>query len=332
MDLKNSQPFIFLLCGERSGSNFITKLMNNHSEICGPSTKHLINPVARNYFRYQPLESNNQWHSLIDDVLNLYKVKFSVWNTEFTKEELLNAVEYGDVAGLLAYIFNKEVQVNGKKFCFIKEIKTYEFYPFLKKHFANSKYIHLVRDPRDTALSWRKSLIHKGGVIQAARQWKVDQQQFIKIVELEKSPKFLPSFRYEDLVSNTEEVLTSILNSINLKFEKNMLIMDQDSLTNKNAESQKAWENLSKPVMIDNYNKFEKELTSNEIRYIESICYFEMKYLGYEPVSNWEDLKQTTSLEIESYHKHEIAKISYEPVKGVMENMIAKQRFYQHIV
>lgn len=332
MDLDNCKPFVFLLCGERSGSNFITKLMNNHSEICGPSTKHLINPVARNYFRYQPLESKNQWHSLIDDVLNLYSVEFSVWNAEITREELLNAVEYGDVAGLLAYIFNKEVQVNGKKFCFIKEIKTYEFYPFLKKHFANSKFIHLVRDPRDTALSWRKSYIHKGGLIQAARQWKEDQQQFIKIAQLEKSPNSVTSFRYEDLVSNTEKVLTSVLNSIDLEFEKNMLIMDQDSLTKKNAESQKAWENLSKPVMTDNYNKFEKELTSKEIRLIECICYFEMKFLGYEPISSWEELKQITPSVIESYHKQEIAELPYEPIKGVMENMIAKQRFYQHTV
>lgn len=31
--------YTFLMCSERSGSNFITKLMNNHSQICGPSTK-----------------------------------------------------------------------------------------------------------------------------------------------------------------------------------------------------------------------------------------------------------------------------------------------------
>ena len=124
MDLKKKNNFIFLLCSERSGSNFITKLMNNHSKICGPSTKHIINPVARNYFRYQPLSQSEQWESLIDDVLSLFNVEFSIWKSKFTKQELLESVDYGDLYGLINYFFNKETLLNKKKILLYKRNKS----------------------------------------------------------------------------------------------------------------------------------------------------------------------------------------------------------------
>lgn len=96
---------IFLLCSERSGSNFITKLMNNHSKVCGPSTKHIINPTARNYFRYQPLTNTENWESLIDDILNLFNVKFSIWTTEFSKHEHLI---YEPVDGVIKNMLAKQ--------------------------------------------------------------------------------------------------------------------------------------------------------------------------------------------------------------------------------
>jgi hypothetical protein len=331
MDLIKSDNLTFLLCSERSGSNFITKLMNNHSKICGPSTKHLINPVAKNYFRYQPLKQPQQWESLIDDILNLYNVEFSIWKSKFTKQELLDFIIYGDLHGLLTYFFSKETQLNNKEFCFIKEIKTHQFYPFLKSFFKYSKFLYLYRDPRDMALSWKKSHIHKGGVVQAANQWKVDQQEFLKIVEFERLTNSVKSIKYEDLVTKPEKALISALEMTGLNFETKMLDMNKDELTAQNAKTLRAWENLTKPVIKDNFNKFEQELTETEIKYIESICYFEMKYLGYETKFDWDNLKEIRTEEVESYHDQEVCQLTHEPVKGVKENMEAKKRFYQYL-
>ena len=181
------------------------------------------------------------------------------------------------------------------------------------------------------ALSWKRNPTHKGGVVEAAKQWKTDQQQYMKIVELERISNSVTSIKYEDLVSNPEKVLKSVLKIIGLNFELEMLDMDQDSLTAKNAKTQKAWENLSKPVMSFNFNKFEKELGEKEIKYIESICYFEMKYFGYKPLFDWDKLNEIQASEIKDYHNKEINELIYEPVNGVKENMMAKQRFYQHL-
>src|SRR5699024_4422683 len=119
--------------------------------------KHIINPLARNYFRYQPLTNFNNWQVLLQDILNLYEVSFSVWKAKFTLEELKKAVRPGDIQNLIQYFFEKESMLNEKKHLFIKEIKLYQFYPFLKVFFPKSSFVYQVRDPRDMALSWKLS-------------------------------------------------------------------------------------------------------------------------------------------------------------------------------
>lgn len=332
MDIKaNQSDFTFLVCSERSGSNFITKLMNNHSQICGPTTKHIINPLARNYFRYQPFSESSNWDALLMDILSLFNVSFSVWKSQFSLEELKENVPQGDLAALINYFFYKEAEANNKSKLFIKEIKIYEFYPFLKYYFPKAKFVYQYRDPRDMALSWKKNNSHKGGIIAAARQWKNDQQQYLKIKALEERNGNIISVKYEDLVSNTPEQLKAILKTLNLDFEVGMVNMGKDELTNKNAQQQKAWENLSKPVMKDNFNKFKKELSVQEIQYIESICFFEMIQLGYTPENEWRELEGISPKTLADYHQQEMDEIEYNPASGVIANMEAKKAFYQRI-
>lgn len=331
MELIKNQDLIFLLCSERSGSNFITKLMNNHSHICGPSTKHIINPLARNYFRYQPLIQLSNWEALIDDLLKLYQVEFSFWKSEFTKTEILNQIEHGRLDQLIKYFFTKETHINEKSMCFIKEIKVYEFYSFLKSYFPEAKFIYQVRDPRDMALSLKKNKTHKGGIIAAAKQWKVDQQNYLKIKALEELDSNILLLKYEDLVADTNKEVSSILDFLELKFESSILDMGKDTLTNKNAQTQQAWENLSKPIMTTNFNKYKEELTGQEIKYIEAICFFEMQYLGYQSNFEWSELQKIKDKEINAFAQEELRNLEYNPADGVKLNMEAKKNFYQHI-
>ena len=71
------------MCSERSGSNLITKVLNGHKNICGPSTKHILNPVARNPFRYGDLSQSENWQQLVEDIHNLLTIDFSIWRRSF---------------------------------------------------------------------------------------------------------------------------------------------------------------------------------------------------------------------------------------------------------
>ena len=155
--------FFFLMCSERSGSNFITKVMNGHEDVCGPSTKHVFNPVARNFFRYGDLANESNWDELLTDICNLLTVPFSQWQMDFSKEYMKNLAPRGDLPSLLKNLFIEEAKANGKTHVFVKENQVYEFFTFLIQYFPEAKFLYQVRDPRDMALSWKKNSDHKGG-------------------------------------------------------------------------------------------------------------------------------------------------------------------------
>src|SRR5699024_11801839 len=99
----------FLMCSERSGSNFITKILNGHSNICGPATKHIINPVARNLFRNEPIEKADNWNELLADIENLINVDFSSWKSSFDFEDMKSLDTQGEVNSFLRNIFYIEI-------------------------------------------------------------------------------------------------------------------------------------------------------------------------------------------------------------------------------
>ena len=272
---------IFLLCTERSGSNLITKLMNAHSKICGPSTKHILNPTFSNLHRYEPLHKIENWNAFIDDLLNLFHVDFSKWQVNFSKDELMTEITPGDVGYLFHYIFDKETKSNSKSLCFIKEIKTYEIVPHINHYISGSKYVYLVRDPRDMALSWKKSSIHRGGIVTAARQWKTDQQQYLKYYHLEGLNKNILKLHYEELLEKTDTELQKLFTFIDVEYEEVNLNFHKDHLTIENSQKNEAWKNIDKGLIKNNKEKFLQELNAEEIAIIEYICKDEMAFLGY---------------------------------------------------
>ncbi len=320
--------FIFLMCSERSGSNFITKLMNGHPDIVGPSPKHIINPVARNLFRYGNLEDDTNWNELVEDIYKLFEISFSEWKSEITLEKLKNLGKNKKIDSLIKNIFIEEAKANNAQHIFIKENQIYEFTPFLMNYFPEAKYIYSVRDPRDMALSWKKNPSHKGGVVAAAKQWKTDQANFLKnyyVLEQRGQAFFV---KYEELISDTEKYTNNICDFLGVEYSPQILEFYKDELTINNSKKQGAWNNLSKGVLSDNSKKYLKDLTEEEIKIIENICYYEMNILGYETEYSREELDKVTENIIKEKQDDENASIDYNASELVKENMDAKKKFY----
>ena len=321
---------IFLMCSERSGSNFITKLVNGHSQIVGPSVKHLFNPVLRNYFRYGDLNCEDNWNELLEDILNLFQADFSIWKLELSLKKLSGFAAPGDISTLLKSIFEAEAELNDKDHIFIKENQIYEFFPYLLLNYPEAKYLYQVRDPRDMALSWKRNENLPGGIIRAARQWKKDQQNSLKNMTLLKDKCYF--IKYEELIEDPQKNLDKICQFFSLSYEEEMLSFHKDELTQKNAVMNTAWENLSKGIIADNKNKYLKALSETEIKLIEKICYDEMLYLQYKPLFSESDLENISDDETQEFEIQEKNTLKHSPTEGILENMRAKKRFYKHRV
>ena len=263
--------FHFLLSSERSGSNFFTKMLDGHPSICGPSPTHLIRTFSQNIFNYGDLSIDTNWNALALDIVDYVYFQLGVWSTRVDTLEL-SSLKPRRLATLIRYIYEKEAKACCAKTLFIKENRVYDFLPYLLSSFPAAKFIYLVRDPRDFALSHKRSPNHPGSVINAVEVWKRDQHAFLQCYSFLKNSGRVMRIRYEDLLSHQEQELKNVCMFLNFDFSFSMVDFYKKELTKTNAGKIKNWVNLGKPTMKNNYKKYRKELHASEIKYIENSC------------------------------------------------------------
>ena len=91
----------------------------------------------------------------------LFNGKLVVETKKFKKINFSNNV-------LKYFIFFKEMRLNNKEL--LLKIELYKNYKIIKLS-NNPRFIFLTRDPRDMALSWKKTPNFRGGVLRATSLW-----------------------------------------------------------------------------------------------------------------------------------------------------------------
>lgn len=268
----------FLISSERSGSNLITKLLDNHSLYCGPTPPHLLRVFSKKITTYGDLTNDKNWDVFITDFFDFFNCKIGVWQSALSKNDLLD-IKPRSLVEVVNYIYHKEALSQNKRHLFIKEVKTYHFFEFLIENYSQPRFIWLVRDPRDMALSWSQSPVHRGDIVRAAKIWKEDQQETLKLYKKYKNEILL--VKYEDLISNQIDELKLICAFLKIPFESTMVEFHRNKTSKDNAVQTDNWKNLDKEIISDNFKKYQKKLSQEQIEYIEFVCHDEMKVLNY---------------------------------------------------
>lgn len=276
--------FCFLLSSERSGSNLVTRLMDGHREVCGPSPTHLLRVMLEQRQRYGDLQQPDRWHQLLDDAASLMDTKLGSWRTSVTADELAAEVPPGSLGGVFRHVYEKEASAWGARIVFVKENHVYRNFAFLEREFPGSTFVFLARDPRDMALSWKRSVDLRGGVIRAAETWQVDQCSALVLShELARTGRIV-GLRYEDLVADPSAQLGRICDLLAIAFEPSMVELDTRPSNRENAEAAAGWANIAKPVTEASVGGHAAGLSVEEVQFVEATCRTEMQFLGYEPV------------------------------------------------
>lgn len=274
---------VFLLCSERSGSNLLIRLLDGHPDFCGPPPSHLIRMLALNLTRFGDVKNNDQnWGRLIEISVGIMQNQLGIWRSQWDEKTLLDNVQERSVRGIISAIYQTETNAQGKKFCIIKENRVHLFLPYLLSVFPHSRYIWLVRDPRDMALSWKNSANHPGDIRTGASVWMEDQERFRLIYGYLQETDQVHHLRYEDLLKMPEATLSKLCDFLAIPFSKSMLDYHNKEDTRKNATRISNWENLARPLMSANSGKFIDALSQKEIGYIESLCCPEMITHAYK--------------------------------------------------
>ncbi len=304
--------FDFLLCSERSGSHLITRLVNAHSQVCGPATTHLFRLLSENVERYGDLSVDANWNALLQDALDLLEAKLGDWCTQWSLGELRRQVESRSLESLLQHIHRVEAIANGKGQLFIKEIEVFRYSSFLDQGFPEARYVYMVRDPRDMAFSWKRSAAIRGGVVRAAHAWLRDQTHFMTMADQLRPERRVWQTTYESLVTRPTQVLREVMKFLGVEFEPQQLTFYQQSDTHQIANAAADFANLRQPVMQDNRQKYRVGLTEAEVAYIEAKCGAVMERLGY--VRELNDGRSADELERLLLPREPYEKLAYERV------------------
>ncbi len=327
--------FTFLISSERSGSNLLTRLVEGHSRIAGPSPTHLFRRLIAHYPRYGPLHHQEHWDALVSDAVALFETRLGHWNITLRAEAVSRDVEPRSLHALLRHIYEKEARASGKEQVFVKENHIYHYFPFLEAFFDRPKAVYLVRDPRDMALSWKKSSGKRGCVIRAAETWKQDQAASLSLYRMLQPAGRSLCIRYEDLLRDPAATLRALCAFLGVSFEETMLALDDAHRTRHHAFDIAEWANVHKPVMPENYNKYKSELSAPEIRFVEALCTDEMRAFGYEPeyerTESIDELRQQI-LPLELYDKPDYKNVDEAIRKRLAERLAVLNRMKQRPV
>ncbi len=283
---EGSLDYTFLICSERSGSNLIASVMNAHSMVSSPSPYHLNRDIGLNL--HAGLDANlrtDVWSRTIKTIAG----RISRMNSQTAASQFRDwYMEQRNIAyrELLAFVYEQLDYKAGARMIFVKENNIHKMLFFLLHYFPNAKFVFQVRDPRDYLLS---ALTRKTGLfgnkfgsnLNALEVWREDQLGGLRAL-FHLGPERVFYQRYEDLVSQPKQVLTKLCEFLGIPFEESMLEFHGTDRAQRLANTGGPRENLNKPLMSQNFNKYRTQLPARKIRMVEAYLGDLMARFGYQ--------------------------------------------------
>jgi hypothetical protein len=258
-------------------------MFDAHPDVTGPGAAHLLRVMAPLNARY-----TGQAAALRADMLRLFDAKMLPWVIDDlpVAERAARLAELDNAADMAATLYDAEREATGKTFVFIKENQAFLLIHEIMRIAEAPRFIHMVRDPRDMALSWHMAPALRGGIMRAARQWREDQEGFATVTAANASA----SLRYEDLIADPEAVLRGLCAAIDLPFHEHMLNPARHSpRAVQDAGRATMLANLARPVLAENAGKFRTQLSAAQCAFVEATCGALMPRFGYTPVASTAD-------------------------------------------
>ena len=166
-------------------------------------------------------------------------------------------------------------------------IMSYVHQTLLKMIYPYAKFIHIIRDPRDQALSsrrlWNKNLYRN------AQSWR-DSIMNVRSVANSNDIKYI-EIKYEELIKFPDLILRTVCDFLGCSFHQSMLDI-KEPIEDIGVHSQKI--SISK----DNSNKFYNQLTKIEIKTaISPFSHFEQQlFLSFVPFGTIGDFPGTIAV------------------------------------
>jgi len=277
-DARCANP-IFIVGTERSGSNLLRVILDAHPRIDLPHPPHIMKYFGELESSYGDLEERENLRALARDVLRLLKVHIYPWDTPIDLETVLADAAPRDLFGVFVAIYEQHLRASGKSRWGCKSTFMIHCAERVLETFPGARFLWLVRDPRDVAVSSRKSVFSPYHPYLTARLW-AEQQRLGLALEAE-HPEETLRVRYEDLLAAPEDELKRVCAFLDESWSPRLLTFFDTPNARKSARLSSDWSNTARPILTGNTRKYRKELDDDEVWMVEAVARAEMEALDY---------------------------------------------------
>jgi hypothetical protein len=273
------RSFPFVVARGRSGTTLLRAMLDSHPDMAVPDESHFVVQVARQRARYEP-DGRLDLPRFTRDLLGHWA--FRRWG--LPDEEVLEAFRAdppADVPAAVRAVYLAYAAHHGKT-RFADKTPSYVLnVGLLAATFPEARFVHMIRDGRDVALSYLDTDFGSRTLGQAALYW----DRFVRAGRLAGSrlgPDRYLEIRYEDLVAEPEPVLKELCAFVGLDFDERMLRFHEraDELVPSLSHNE-AHRNLYKPLTAG-LRDWRRDLAPRDVAVFEALAGELLSELGYE--------------------------------------------------
>jgi len=302
-------PPLFIIGSARSGTTILGEIFENNTqcvffhEIDVWDRKSYITDqgffeklkINLNYFIRQNIPKNNKLLVMLRIIqFNLLMILQELHIIECDRGHQLTEK---DVTPDMLHQVDKVISSAGDKRLVIKNPRNSLKIPFIKKLFPNAKFLHIVRDGRDTTCSLMSGHNHKYWAFMKPPGWNEWQKNkpkgpekyawqwntVINIINTDKknlSENDFVEIRYEDFVLEPEKTMGFVFNKFGIPFEQSQINLCK-KVQNKMRGSYQAGERWTVYNHSTRLGRYKENLTEEEIKKVESILGKNNKLYNY---------------------------------------------------
>jgi hypothetical protein len=272
---------VFIVGTERSGTNLLRLILNSHQDIAIPHPPHIM----KNFFKLEPLygdlNKDANFKKLVADVVKSVELHPYPWEIRIDKEKIFVCAKERNLINVYFELYDQYRESVNKKMWGCKSTFMIYHVAFVRKYYPGAKFLYMVRDGRDVAVSAKKTIFNRYSVFYTAQLWKKEQE--IGMYWLNKLPKTdISLVKYEDLLADPHATVRSICAFLGIEYRDSLLNFFETQEAKKSGQLNAAWINTSRPIMKDNLGKFKAELSKAEIDLFEAIASQELDHFSYE--------------------------------------------------
>jgi hypothetical protein len=290
------EPFAFFLGSGRSGTTLIREIFNAHPQMAIPEETHFVPMLARKRRLY---EASDGFHAsrFLRDLRRFEQFEEMGLSEGAVKEALKPATDFPSAIRALYGLYASE---QGKTRYGDKTPRYCLDMPMLATLFPEARFVHVVRDGRDVALSVKGVFFGPDTIGGAALYWRNRALATRRSGEY-MDPSMYFEYRHEDLLEEPEAVVKEICDFLDLPFDPAMLRYHE----NKAPRTESHHPHAHKPP-TKGLRDFRSELSPEDLRLVELLIGDALEELGYELATD----ERTVDQETERKLRAEVKKIA----------------------